>query len=231
MELMRTHSQPMSHAMPQIGNVGFMDVKDATVSAAVKRGTLFIHGSTTGGGGRMFSSTGPIPVSATPNVLDIALENAQVAAAAAAADLTNMNDYVCKTACGGDEPPLGMLDVSEGAVSTVCDPSCAPGRERGMRFDGYLCGAGDDSRYGRSCRACYTDPEAAAREEMRLSAVGVEDGVGMGGARSEGRHVIMCDTLRPPSALECSPKCDKKVDTVRLYWCVPRMYTREYVYM
>lgn len=170
----------------------------------------------------MFTSAGPIAVSATPNVLDIALENAQAAAAAAAADLTNMNDYVCKTACGGDEPPLGMLDVDEGAVSTVCDPSCAPGRERGVRFDGYLCGAGDKSRYGRSCRVCYTDPEVAAREEMRLRAVAAEDGVGLDGvgldgARSEGRHVIMCDTLRPPSALECSPKCDKKVDTVRLH--------------
>ena len=31
---------------------------------------------------------------------------------------------------------------------------------------------------------------------------------------SEARHVVMCDTMRPPSALGCSVDCAEKKDTV-----------------
>lgn len=104
-------------------------------------------------------------------------------------------DVSCEATCGTEhEESSGM--------STVCDPSC----ETDNRFAGYLCGAGDPLRFGSSCRTCYTDQEAAlvAEGELRL-----EDPF-----TSEARHVIMCDTRRPPEAMECSAKCTLKTDTV-----------------
>lgn len=104
-------------------------------------------------------------------------------------------DISCEAACGAE-------DEASSGMSTVCDASC----EMGNRFDGYLCGAGDPLRFGSSCRTCYTDHEAAlvAEGELRL-----EDPF-----TSEPRHVIMCDTRRPPEARECSAKCTLKTDTV-----------------
>lgn len=102
----------------------------------------------------------------------------------------------CSSACGAksDDLPAGL--------STVCDASC----EIGNRFDGHLCGAGDAERYGSSCRWCYTDQRAALVAEEALRSSDLRD--------FAEKHVIMCDTLRPPEALECSSKCSLKTDTV-----------------
>lgn len=79
--------------------------------------------------------------------------------------------------------------------------------------------------FGDHCRLCYTDQEAALRADRELeqqykvttvakTATGkrYEGGV----TESTRKHVIMCDTKRPPEALECTPECTKKTDTVSL---------------
>lgn len=107
-----------------------------------------------------------------------------------------------------DEAPVSCTDAcgdAEGlpaGLSTVCDPSC----DLNNRFDGHLCGAGNANKFGSSCRWCYTDQRAAlvAEEALRRA----------DGSDVEPKHVIMCDTLRPPSALDCSSKCALKTDTV-----------------
>lgn len=72
--------------------------------------------------------------------------------------------------------------------------------------------------------------EAGSAEDIgeagltRLEAFSAEDADDAELRRSEtysagdgdARHVIMCDTMRPPSALECSPQCAGKKDTVRI---------------
>lgn len=102
----------------------------------------------------------------------------------------------CTSACGthADELPPGM--------STVCDASC----DEGNRFGGYLCGAGDPDKYGESCRECYTDQQAALVAEKALRHVDSPD--------TDTKHVIMCNTKRPPSSMDCSSKCALKTDTV-----------------
>lgn len=109
-----------------------------------------------------------------------------------------------------------------GGLSRVCDPSCNP-EVREYRFDGYLCGAGDPSLYGEECRTCYTDEVRAVEAERRLrlednsdSDDGDEDRTQEKGDR-HGEHVIMCNTLRPPSSLDCNSKCRVKLDTVSAY--------------
>lgn len=101
----------------------------------------------------------------------------------------------CDASCGSsDGLPNGM--------STVCDASC----DLNGRFGGHLCGAGDSARYGSSCRLCYTDQVMALAAEAELRKGDSED--------AEGKHVIMCDTMRPPAALQCDDKCALKTDTV-----------------
>lgn len=75
----------------------------------------------------------------------------------------------------------------------MCDATC------GIAGRGYLCGAGDSAKFGGMCRVCFTD-EDVAREAQRKT--------------SGSRHVVMCDTMRPPPAAECSNACGLKKDTV-----------------
>ena len=75
----------------------------------------------------------------------------------------------------------------------MCDATC------GTAGRGYLCGAGDSVRFGGMCRVCFTD-EDVAREAQRKT--------------SGGKHVVMCDTMRPPPAAECTHACGLKKDTV-----------------
>ena len=84
----------------------------------------------------------------------------------------------------------------------MCDPTCAAADGR---FGGYLCGAGNSDRFGAMCRICYTDAAEAREVESRLA---------------PGLHVVMCDTGRPPAAIECSDECGLKKDTVRLKFVV-----------
>ena len=76
------------------------------------------------------------------------------------------------------------------------------------------------SLYGEECRTCYTDEVKAVEAERRLrlsdlgeSDDGDEDRAQANGDRY-GEHVIMCDTLRPPSSPDCNSKCRIKLDTV-----------------
>eukprot|EP00903_Cladosiphon_okamuranus_P019502 g17934.t1 len=126
-----------------IANVGFHDVTQAAVGMAVSHDTLFIHGSTGGGG----STTNNAPVHVK--------ESGEVVASD------------CTSDCG-----LADVDrVPE--VSTFCDPSCLPEwSSTGPRFDGYGCGASDPARFGKDCRQCFTSHEAALAEERRLSSTG-----------------------------------------------------------
>lgn len=109
---------------------------------------------------------------------------------------------VCQAACGSQDAaglPVG--------TSTVCDNTCTG--DSSARFGGFLCGAGDSERFGSMCRLCYVDVEEARKQEQSLalerSSVGGEQ---------VASHVIMCDTMRPPEASDCSDKCGLKKDTV-----------------
>lgn len=102
----------------------------------------------------------------------------------------------CKEACGSDAAASSLVR----GTSTVCDPTCTAS---GSRFDGYLCGAGDSETFGAMCRMCYIDVAEAREAESKLAA---------------GLHVIMCDTKRPPAAVECSDMCRLKKNTVRFLW-------------
>lgn len=75
--------------------------------------------------------------------------------------------------------------------------------------------------FGESCRTCYTDVHAAREVERRLR---LGETVGLSDIESEdvyddrreegGRHVVMCDTLRPPPSPDCTRQCRVKIDTV-----------------
>lgn len=187
--LYATHS-----ALPcsQMANVGFLDVDNVTVSNAVAVETLFIHGSTTGGGSKKHQGE----------------MSDGMGISTAARGTIDAQDYICTKACGSHQTSRELESwASDSSVSTVCDPSCVPGSE-GYRFDGFMCGAGDPSRYGKSCRTCYTDDKEAAKVE-RILRKREHSG------KMDGKHVIMCDTLRPPAAASCDPKCAMKTDTVR----------------
>lgn len=175
-----------------MANVGFLDVDNTTVSNAIAGDTLFIHGSTTGGGSKKHQA-------------DVAEENEAMREAQGE---TDPEDYVCSSACGSRWSPrdVGTAAVNP-AVSSVCDPSCVPGSE-GYRFDGFMCGAGDPARFGKSCRTCYTSEAEAAKVERILRKKEVDGQI-------HGKHVIMCNTMRPPPAAKCDPKCAMKTDTVR----------------
>lgn len=113
------------------------------------------------------------------------------------------SDIWCEPSCGG----AGGITAGElpAGVSTTCDASCSVGG----RFDGHLCGAGNSRKFGTNCRLCYTDQEKALRADEALRGTGRLSGGG-----GEARHVIMCDTMRPPAALACSRGCAEKKDTV-----------------
>lgn len=113
-------------------------------------------------------------------------------------------DIWCEPSCGNADA-ITAGELPDG-VFTACDASCRVGG----RFGGYLCGAGDSRKFGGNCRLCYTDQEKALRAEEELRGSG-----GFSGEGGEARHVIMCDTMRPPAALACSPECARKKDTVR----------------
>lgn len=113
----------------------------------------------------------------------------------------------CEAACGQVDSLVG--DRLPAGISTVCDASC----DTDNRFAGHLCGAGDSAKFGSSCRACYTDQQAALRAEAELRKFDVssED------TAEQSKHVIMCDTMRPPSAMDCSAECSAKMDTVSFF--------------
>ncbi|CAM9634328.1 unnamed protein product, partial [Scytosiphon promiscuus] len=234
-----------------IANIGFVDVDGRTITDAVTRDTLFIHGSSKAGGSKKFAA---------------AIAAASLAEAHAGLDKKlrkNSGDNtdedglpVCTETCSSRSQAL-----SGPGTSQVCDSSCLAGGEQGVRFDGYLCGAGDPSLYGESCRTCYTDEDLAREAErilrLGLSVDSVDDdafahnmrhqprqqmlqqrpqenggsgdgGSGVGGGsgsgsmydqEEDGRHVIMCDTMRPPTSRECSQKCSVKPDTVCDHTC------------
>eukprot|EP00903_Cladosiphon_okamuranus_P017929 g16497.t1 len=129
-----------------IANVGFHDVSQAAVGMAISRDTLFIHGSTGGGG-------------STTNKAAVRAHRGRVVA-----------ESECKSACGS-----AATDATSDVVSTFCDPSCSPSwSSTGPRFDGHGCGADDPARFGQSCRHCFKSQEAALAEERRLSSAEVE---------------------------------------------------------
>lgn len=167
-----------------------MDVDHTTVSHAVEQDTLFIHGSATAGGSKKFAG----------DAREEALAAAQAAGVAAGAG-GDTRAIVCTAACS-DEATLERLSPG---MSRVCDPTCLAG-EQGIRFNGYMCGSGNPNVYGEGCRTCYTDEKVAAEHEERLWS--------HSNGGKDGKHVIMCDTMRPPSGSRCSIKCNMKLDTV-----------------
>lgn len=108
---------------------------------------------------------------------------------------------LCHSACGSED--YAGLPVG---TATVCDDTCSG---ESTRFGGFLCGAGDSDRFGSMCRLCYVDVEEARKREQSL-ALARSPGEG----QQENSHVIMCDTMRPPEASDCSDECGIKKDTV-----------------
>lgn len=167
----------------QIANVGFHDISRAAVAVSVSRETLFIHGSSDGGG----------------SVSNI---GRKVQSGEGPADSPD-----CTSACGlPDQPGI------QPGMSTFCDSTCLPGwSSTGPRFGGHSCGANDASRFGNSCRLCYTNREEALAEDQELAAVRQM-------RPSVGTHVVMCSTGDPPPASECPEECMKSPDTVSFVW-------------
>ncbi|CAM9604376.1 unnamed protein product [Scytosiphon promiscuus] len=179
-------------AIDLIANVGFQDMDHHAISKAVAKETLFIHGSLTGGGGSMFHARGAVQTSA---VLRFVGES-------------NRPGERCTARCGAppiDGAPAAAGDARE--TSTVCDRSCYDGGENGPRFGGHLCGAGDAEEFGAHCRW--------RRRSSRGRRTGGDGAEGEDMLTERRRHVIMCDTMMPPSSTPgCSPKCEVKTDTV-----------------
>lgn len=174
----------------QISYVGFEHVDHTTVSDAVAGQTLFIHGSRVEEGNL-----------ASLKATKHEREQASAPSYRLAGD-TETPPAACKPACGS----ANAADLPVG-TSTVCDDTCSG---ESARFGGFLCGAGDSDKFGSVCRLCYIDVEEARLQEQSLALTRFdhED-------EQETSHVIMCDTMRPPEAAECSDKCRRKKDTVR----------------
>ena len=213
--LLSTSSLPsLRDQFDQIANVGFLDVDAPTIGNAVARETMFIHGSLTGGGGTQFVSA---KTRATTSRVVDASEAGQAAggvtgsslphspAAAAAAVAAASAD--CKPACGGGSAAGAAGAGGGGALYTVCDHA-ACSLAGGWRARENLCGAGDEEKFGRHCRACYLDEGEALEADRLLEAQARQAG------QDGGQHVIMCDTMRPPQSTDCSLKCATKSDTV-----------------
>ncbi|CAM9382971.1 unnamed protein product [Choristocarpus tenellus] len=119
------------------------------------------------------------------------------------------NGEQCTSLCGSRHQPLPP------GLSTVCDSSCFPRGGEDPRFGGYLCGAGDATRYGDGCRLCYTDLDEAQTADEALREHRIRDTrEGLQEDCEEGRHVIMCDTLAPPPARGCHSDCTQETKTV-----------------
>ena len=179
---------PLGHASTQISYVGFEHVDHSTVSNAVAGQTLFIHGSRVDEGNLA-------SLEATKH------ERKQTRASIRRLSNSKTAPPACNAACGSEDAaglPVG--------TSTVCDDTCAG---ISARFGGFLCGAGDEDRFGSMCRLCFVDVEEARRQEQSLALTrsDIENG-------EEASHIIMCETMRPPEAAECSDKCGRKKDTV-----------------
>lgn len=174
----------LSTTRSQISYVGYEHVDHTTVSDAVAGQTLFIHGSRVEEG----------------NLASLRATNyGRTSATATGRRLSDDTHSVCHTACGSADTaglPAG--------TSTVCDDTCDG---ESARFGGFLCGAGDSAKFGSMCRLCYTDVDEARREEQSLA-------LARPAGDQEASHVIMCDTMRPPDAADCSDKCGRKEDTV-----------------
>lgn len=156
----------------QIQNVGFYDVTGRVVEKAISKETLFIHGSSSGGG----SVANNALISSVPEAAYIS---------------TN-----CTNACGP-----GIAGTFEAGLSSFCDSSCSSKwSAAGPRFAGHNCGAGDASKFGGSCRLCYTNRHEALAMDRELA--------------TSGLHVVMCDTEDPPQALDCSGDCQSASDAV-----------------
>lgn len=124
----------------------------------------------------------------------------------AGADYSQVGAEECTADCGLAATWTGE---APSRTSTICDPTCQIDvyGESG-RFGGHLCGAGDSSKFGPSCRTCYMDQREALAADRQLEASGRFE--------SSGRHVIMCDTRRPPQDMECSAACSRQPDTVSI---------------
>ena len=173
----------------QISYVGYEHVDHGTVSDAVAGHTLFIHGSRVDEGSLA-------SLEATKD------ERKQtIASRRHLSDDTATPPPACNAACGSGD--AAVLPVG---TSTVCDDTCAG---ESPRFGGFGCGAGHSDTFGSMCRLCFVDVEEARRHEQSLALMraDLEEG-------QEASHVIMCDTMRPPEAAECSGKCGRKKDTV-----------------
>lgn len=109
------------------------------------------------------------------------------------------DEATCENAC-----TVGVTGAPDG-TSTICDATCSPPN---ARFDGFLCGAGDVAKYGPMCRTCYVDLEAALKVDRQLMASHDDR------TDSVAKHVIMCDTGRPPEASSCSEECTLQTNTV-----------------
>lgn len=109
-------------------------------------------------------------------------------------------EWSCLSACGDQ----GTQGLSPPGTSTVCDKTCA----RGAPYDGYLCGAGNPYMFGSMCRLCYTDVDEARKVERELQAGSVD-------GNETNKHVIMCDTMRPPELDDCADECARSEDAVR----------------
>ncbi|CAM9769234.1 unnamed protein product [Ectocarpus sp. 6 AP-2014] len=176
-----------------ISNVGFYDVSEAEMMAAVTTDTLFVHGSNSRGG---------------------SVWNTGVKAGFSQGHATIAR---CTTSCG-----TRRLKRLPAGMSTTCDDTCwADEKDEASRFDNHLCG--DSTLFGDQCRLCYTDRATALRADRELAqqykvTTVANTSTGKryegGGSESIRKHVIMCDTKRPPEALECTPECAKKTDTV-----------------
>lgn len=177
---------PSYSSCPQIANVGFLDVDQQTVRKAIEHDTLFIHGSLTGGGGSMFKAS----------VTGALARKTMLRGGGQSSD-------ECTDACGRAES-----SAAAHGGSSVCDRTCYAGKG-GARFGGFMCGAGDASKYGKQCRMCYLDLEEA-RKAQRLLLEEFVEGRGV----EELKHVVMCETLLPPTPSTCSAKCAMKDDTV-----------------
>ena len=110
----------------------------------------------------------------------------------------------CLEACG-----LGGKPMKNGVLSTVCDATCVEDSSwMGVRFNGLNCGAGNPSKYGESCRLCFSDQLAALKADQALA-------VSNRNSSTPSVHVIMCETKRLPEAIGCSHGCGNNIDTVR----------------
>lgn len=114
----------------------------------------------------------------------------------------------CKAAC---EKASG----DENSRISVCDSTCLGGGDTftGARFNGHNCGAGNVAKFGKACRLCYEDQEAAIAADDALATEAAD-------SSTPDAHVIMCSTKRPPEATNCPRECSNDINTVRACKCL-----------